>query len=161
MDEGVDLFGEPFYAAQQRLSTWQRKMQELDWWTPMSAMLLPALSRAGDAVTSAEARKVTSIVALALERHRLAKGSYPDALEELVPSLLPELPPDPFTGQPLLYVNTGDRVVVYSVGANLTDDGGVEPAPGTRSFPSSGDVVFTLKEPAKVADESEEAGVDE
>jgi hypothetical protein len=41
--------------------------------------------------------------AVALRRYRLDRGSYPDALSQLVPQYLPWVPLDPFTGRPLEY----------------------------------------------------------
>jgi hypothetical protein len=66
----------------------------------------------------------SAIVALALERHRLEHGAYPDKLEGLVPTYLKSIPLDPYDGQPLRYRRLADGVVVYSVGLDGIDDGG-------------------------------------
>jgi hypothetical protein len=42
-------------------------------------------------------------VACALERHRLARGAYPEKLDELVPNWLNAVPADPLTAKPLAY----------------------------------------------------------
>ncbi|MFO0843285.1 MAG: hypothetical protein U0797_12960 [Gemmataceae bacterium] len=63
-------------------------------------------------------------VALAVERFRLANRRWPDTLDELRPKVLKEVPPDPYTGEPLVYAAREDGVVIYSVGADLSDDGG-------------------------------------
>ncbi|MHA3771377.1 hypothetical protein ACXR0O_07560 [Verrucomicrobiota bacterium sgz303538] len=47
-------------------------------------------------------------IAIALERFRLANGSYPQALDQLVPSYLPKLPVDVYTGEPFYYRQTED-----------------------------------------------------
>lgn len=61
----------------------------------------------------------------ALERYRLAQGSFPATLDALVPSLIPALPRDVMTGQPLHYRPTeGGGYLLYSVAWNLADDGG-------------------------------------
>lgn len=73
-------------------------------------------------------------VLLALERHRAAHGRYPGTLEELVPDQLPALPADPYASDNRLRYRvidpTGDdpatAFVLYSVGVNGVDDGGVE-----------------------------------
>ncbi|MEQ2007932.1 MAG: protein kinase [Limisphaerales bacterium] len=63
--------------------------------------------------------------ALALERHRAAKGAYPDTLAALVPEFAAKLPPDIFDGQPLRYRRTADgKYLLYSLGWNSKDDGG-------------------------------------
>lgn len=65
-------------------------------------------------------------VACALERHRLAEGSYPDKLEALSPRFITTLPHDIINGQPLKYRRAPNgKFVLYSVGWNATDDGGV------------------------------------
>ncbi len=52
--------------------------------------------------------------------------SYPPTLDALKSADLPEIPTDPFSGKSLVYRTTGDGYLLYSVGFNLKDDGGVE-----------------------------------
>ena len=64
-------------------------------------------------------------VAIALERYWLGHGTYPDALEQLSEHL-PQIPHDLITGQPLHYRKSAKTgYVLYSVGWNGEDDGGV------------------------------------
>lgn len=61
----------------------------------------------------------------ALERHRLAQGSFPALLDALAPSFIPAVPRDVMDGEPLHYRPTDDGgYLLYSVAWNLTDDGG-------------------------------------
>ncbi len=64
-----------------------------------------------------------AIVALAVERWRLAHGTLPDKLDE---PFLHALPADPFDGQPLRYKRLDKGYVVYSTGEDGVDDGGDE-----------------------------------
>jgi len=65
-------------------------------------------------------------VACALERYRLAEGKYPDQLDALSPRFIASLPHDIIDGQPLKYRRTDNgKFVLYSVGWNEKDDGGV------------------------------------
>jgi hypothetical protein len=80
--------------------------------------------RAVTVLQNAVARCRCGVVMLALERHRLRHGDWPKSLTDLVPELLPTVPLDPFDGRPLRYRRLADGVVVYSVGADGTDDGG-------------------------------------
>lgn len=64
-------------------------------------------------------------IALALELHRRTTGTYPADLKALVPAVLPALPDDPFSRRPFCYAKKGKDYLLYSVGANLIDDGGV------------------------------------
>jgi hypothetical protein len=71
---------------------------------------------------------VNGVVAgLASELYTRKHGKAPTAWSDLVPSLLPAAPIDPWTGKELV-LKTGasatDRPLIYSVGADLIDDGG-------------------------------------
>jgi hypothetical protein len=63
-------------------------------------------------------------VALAVERFRLKHGRWPDALADLGPELLKEVPVDPYDGKPLRYRRLPEGVTVYAVGPDGRDDGG-------------------------------------
>jgi hypothetical protein len=92
----------------------------------LAKMLLPALSKATAKADRAETVAQMAVVACALERHRLAHGSFPVALTELVPAYLPAVPEDWMSGQPLHYERTDDGLFrLWSVGPNGKDDGGV------------------------------------
>ncbi|MDA0813728.1 MAG: hypothetical protein O3C21_15230 [Verrucomicrobia bacterium] len=65
-------------------------------------------------------------VAIALERHHLRHGVYPEALDVLYPEFLDVVPVDRVTGESLRYFLRSDgRPCVYSVGINRTDDDGL------------------------------------
>ncbi len=60
----------------------------------------------------------------AVKRYRQQRGVYPPSLEALRPEL-GEMIIDPFTGKPFVYRADPQRgFQLYSVGENLTDDGG-------------------------------------
>ena len=94
----------------------------------MVGLLLPATARVQNRVVRSWARRDAAVLALLLELHKSAHGEYPVSLDALVPEFLPKLPPDPFTGEPFVYRRRADGqgFVVYSVGVNLKDDGGVK-----------------------------------
>ncbi|VAX41764.1 hypothetical protein MNBD_PLANCTO03-1666, partial [hydrothermal vent metagenome] len=90
-------------------------------------MLLPALSRILEHADQIETRRRGTAVMIALERHYLAHGFYPDTLSALVPEYLAVLPIDPWTGEPLRYRLHGEGAsayVLYSVGPDAEDNGG-------------------------------------
>ena len=63
---------------------------------------------------------------IALSFFTKKKGFSPDTLVELVPSILPTLPIDPFTGKDFLYRKTGPNTyLLYSAWIDEKDDGGV------------------------------------
>jgi hypothetical protein len=87
-------------------------------------LLLPALDKAMLRACQAQTFTHLAIAACALERHRLARGSYPESLAALAPEFGP-LPPDPMSGQPFRYERTADgRFRLWSLGWNGKDDGG-------------------------------------
>ncbi len=63
--------------------------------------------------------------ALALERHRVQHGALPASLAALVASNPALNMADPFDGEPIRYVMKKRGYLLYSVGENLADDGGV------------------------------------
>jgi len=65
------------------------------------------------------------ITALALERFHLRHGRWPETLNALVPKFLPTAPLDPVDEQPLRYRVEPGGYVVYSLGLNGQDDGGL------------------------------------
>lgn len=66
----------------------------------------------------------STVAVIAIERYRRSHaGALPSSLAELVPDRLPEVLVDPYSGRALKYKILPDGFVVYSVGANRTDDG--------------------------------------
>lgn len=89
-------------------------------------MVFPAISKAVEKFAFAQSSIDLARVACALERYRLAQGGYPETLNALVPQFIAQLPHDIINGQPLKYRRSVDgSFVLYSVGWNETDDGGV------------------------------------
>ncbi len=82
-------------------------------------------------------------VAVAIERYRrVHDDQLPNMLTDLTPGLIDTMPIDPFSGKPLLYKRTATGYIVYSVGANRVDDGGVIQDPAdllAKGAPSSYD----------------------
>jgi hypothetical protein len=63
-------------------------------------------------------------VLLAAERCRLARGHWPESLDDLVPTYLPRVPRGPYSDAPLRFVRKPDGVVAYAVGLRGRDNGG-------------------------------------
>jgi hypothetical protein len=89
-------------------------------------LLLPSLG--GFAKKTAQAHTSVDLarVAIALERYRLAHGEFPATLEAIAPQFIAPVPHDVIGGGLLKYRLTDDgQFVLYSIGWNETDDGGV------------------------------------
>ncbi|HLP78388.1 MAG TPA: hypothetical protein VK327_15905, partial [Candidatus Paceibacterota bacterium] len=92
----------------------------------MAAMLAPALGKAVQKAARAQTTARMATVACALERYRIAHGTFPETLESLAPQFIAQMPLDPMVNQPFHYQRTEDGwFQLYSVGLNGKDDGGV------------------------------------
>ncbi len=76
------------------------------------------------AAVSTETRNRLLDAILACERHRLVHDVYPQSLGDIATELLPAVPIDPFSGNPIRLQLNEAGVVVYSVGSDGKDDGG-------------------------------------
>lgn len=94
-------------------------------WRFEKGPIVESARRTAAAFANATALQRAALAAIAVERHRQATGQLPQALTELVPAYLPELPLDPFTGGPMRYRQSGEGYTVYSFGRDRSDDGGV------------------------------------
>ncbi|NJL71098.1 MAG: hypothetical protein HC888_05500 [Candidatus Competibacteraceae bacterium] len=86
---------------------------------------IPAMPRALVAFTRIQAQLRSARVALAVSQYEQAHDELPESLDVLAPDFLDIVPLDPFDEQPLRYRREGKGFIVYSVGDNLVDDGGV------------------------------------
>ncbi len=78
-----------------------------------------------------EAKRNCATCVLAAHRFRIRHGKLPQSLDELRAFLPGSSSPaetlltDPFDGRSLRILVRDDRMIVYSIGENLQDDGGV------------------------------------
>lgn len=93
----------------------------------MAALFVPSGQQLFVAIDREAARDIVLLTVLALELFAREHGQYPEKLEELVPDFLPAAPEDTHmpTKTPLRYRRDGDGALIYSVGDNGTDDGGL------------------------------------
>lgn len=101
------------------------------------AICTPGFSAAIRTERQSDAQASLEPTALALERYRLDRGQYPPLLQSLVPDYIEALPPDMFSNKSLRYRRDGAGYMLYSVGTNLVDDGGI------HDF-SDGDIVLRV-----------------
>ena len=104
---------------------------------------VPALSRVTELDLAAIARLRTAQVAVAVERYRLSSGRLPDTPADLVPGYLETVPTDPFDGKDLRYRKLEASFVIYSIGEDETDNGGMERPP--RAKPQGYDITFIIE----------------
>ncbi len=100
-----------------------------NWTRPFTILVAIALPNYAKTIRSL-AQKQTEVnqalLACALERYRIANNEYPENLKALVPPFIEEIPRDVINGGALKYrLEKDGRYILYSIGWNETDDGGV------------------------------------
>ena len=91
----------------------------------IALMMLPGLDKYALKVSQTQAELDQSAIVAALERYRLAEGSYPEKLAALMPKFIAKIPGDLFHEQGLVYrINEDNSFTLYSTGYNGTDDNG-------------------------------------
>jgi len=124
MQASIEAAALPTHEAQARLIAIEEGHHENT--GPIARRLISTHSRVHRIVMRRTAGLQCAGTALAVERYRLAKGRLPDALQELVPNFLENLPYDPRDGQQLRYRRRDTGYVLYSIGLDLTDNQGEE-----------------------------------
>lgn len=114
----------------------------------------PAHERVGQIAWRMKSGREALLAVLAVMRYEKEKGLYPAGLDELVKAgYLKKLPMDPYSDGPLVYRKTESGFLLYSLGTNLTDEGGELGLRGgkPRMWADDGDWVFwpVVKPPAK------------
>ena len=105
-----------------------KKAEKLVWEKPVMALLAQLAGsslRFLESQGGADTRLRLARTACALELYRIEKGIYPDTLEELVPGYLSNVQIDPFDGKPIRYVRRGVGYMLYGIGEDRGDNGGV------------------------------------
>jgi len=83
----------------------------------------PNFTRAPEHAVGNDTRRRLAIAAIALERHRLARGEVPEALETLVPEYLPSVPADPYDGRPIRFERfSSGQFILYAVGTDGVEE---------------------------------------
>lgn len=87
-----------------------------------------------------EVEREMVVTAMALRRHQLRLGMFPESLRALVPAFLQEVPRDFMDGQPLRYkLQPAGQFLLWSVGEDFKDGGGYPSPltpPGTNEAPN-------------------------
>jgi hypothetical protein len=94
-------------------------------YTFLASRAIPNFHRALQTLARNQTLASEAFIACTLERHRLARGEYPETVDALVPQFAESLPQELVTGSPFYYRRiSSTHYLLYSVGWNLKDDGG-------------------------------------
>ena len=112
--------------ARQRDAAVKAEFQSFSPYNLLTRMMVSALNPSAKKFAHTQASVNLARTAIALERYRLAHAELPESLDALAPQFIAKVPHDVIGGQPLKYRReANDQFVLYSVGWNETDDGGV------------------------------------
>ena len=130
---------------------------------PLSSWFTPGPSPRSEPSYSVDngrrARFALLLTEFALREYILEHGRSPETLNELVPRYVPAVPSDPFSDRPLVYRQRADGYLLYSVGANGVDDGGVA-AEWPYMLQGHGDLFLDDPAPKSAKSEASNQGLD-
>jgi len=106
----------PYHEARDDVARIEQTVKELGWTSFLTKIAVPNLTRNFAAQAENEVRLAQAKIALALNRHKRDHASYPETLNALVPTYLPEVPIDVFSGNEMLYFRTNGSYMLYSTG---------------------------------------------
>ena len=125
------LRGQGWLEARQASRDWEVQLNEMRteiWRHPsyfITSLIAPAPGNVINKAIYAQTLVSQAVIACALERHHLEKGSYPDSLDVVRLADGKPLPPDPMDGKPMRYRKTPNgKYVLWSIGFDGKDDGG-------------------------------------
>ncbi len=112
---------------------------EMGWapWNLFSTAMISSFENTSSKFALDQVRVDETRIACALERYHLAHGIYPGSLDALIPACIDAVPHDIMNGQPYHYqLRDNGMFLLYSVGWNQTDDGGVAIYTDSNHHPS-------------------------
>lgn len=116
----------------------------------MVTMAASSLDGAIEKTVESQTQVNQSLIACALERYRLAHGSYPSSLDALVPEYLTKIPNSPINGKPMNYSLKADGTfLLWTPSWNLQS---LDGKPG--QFIGEGDIVWGQQLPLKSRESS-------
>jgi len=148
MEECLDALDLPDPARLEKFETVQENVRSGKQVGVVTHLLWPALATTFEFDIWHQAHAQVTQAGLTVERYRIAEGRLPESLANLVPAYLEAVPADPFNGKDIKYRVRKTGYVVYSVGEDLSDDGGAERDPRRRDSndkPLPWDVTFIME----------------
>ncbi len=111
----------------------------------INTMLIQPLSKISQSFAAHAALLRGRLLMAALEGYRQERGQYPASLQDLVAGgYIAKVPHDPFTyGDPFIYARKPNGYLLYSIGPDMSDEGGSVVRPyNLISASHRGDIVF-------------------
>jgi hypothetical protein len=125
MDRMINVSELDYYESLPAILEIEDDVDNLSFTRLITQILAPRFTGIQDGQAGQESQLDLLQVGLALESHYARTGAYPETLDAVDGAIPGGLPVDPFTGDAYIYENQGATFLLYGVGRNLTDDGGV------------------------------------
>jgi hypothetical protein len=87
---------------------------------PFTSIMASSVTKSFQDAPLVEGLDAASVIAIATTRYRLDHHAYPTKLDDLIPTYLDSIPPDPFDGKPMKLAVRSGQCVIYSLGSNAT-----------------------------------------
>lgn len=120
----------PYYEARTELEEIQEEIDKVGISNLMTSSFGSRIVYYSKTFSCGEALTDLTRIGLLLEVYRVERSAYPQTLEALAQEFGGNVPVDPFTGKPSIYVLEDDTFLLYSVGENLNDDNGIDDRDG-------------------------------
>jgi hypothetical protein len=115
----------PYYQSSKESDKLDKEISNIPSYYLITHWMLGTTSTSHIAHSIIESKIYNARFALALKIYKSKHGEYPETLKALTPDILDSIPLDPFSGKDFIYHKKNDGFIVYSVGWNLKDDGGL------------------------------------
>ena len=122
----IDICQLPYHQQLAEIEKLEREIASYPWYHYGLHLMTGSLSRINEITLRVKGALQTAETALAIERYRLKHDSLPDTLQALVPEFIETIYLDPFDGKPIRYVKYEDGYMLYTIGEDGIDNGGLD-----------------------------------
>ncbi len=123
--DAIETVGLPWPEAAEKARGFEERLRALAEEKSPVASIFPPMSRILAQRAATETEVALARTVLALKAYKNDHGDYPESLEALRQALAWDVPLDPCSGRDLRYARRDEGFLLYSLGPNLKDDGGV------------------------------------
>jgi len=141
MEKEIEINKLPYRLAKVQMDALEQQLKA-DIKYSLAAMMIPAYKHATQKRDWQVAEIGLCRVVLALKAYQCERHVYPKTLAELQQGLDWPLPQDPFSGKDFIYRCEGEGFILYSIGQDLEDDGGLPERDEQGKWRQDADIVW-------------------
>ena len=124
MDRAIQQFQKPMWD-RPNLKELEKEIEDQASRYPLLAINIPSLESIYYLSERAAMDRDATLLSLAVHRYKIRRGQWPKTTEDLVPDFIAKLPLDRVDQKRMRYRLVADGFIIYSVGHDGVDDGGV------------------------------------